>query len=218
MSVQHTRGVQYTGGCSAHWGYIMSTVGISWVHWGVFSTLENIMSITGEYHDKCGEGHWKTIESVWKPQCTENPLVYLRYPPHLSWYPLTLIMVSPIAQNTPGCTHDIPQCTHDIPTMYSWYPPLYWTPPSVLMKFSQCTEHPLVYSMISPHCTHDIPTMYSWCPPLYWTSPSVLHTPRRMYLCFKPICSHSFLRNCFIAAIHLRNQSIENPTSSSSSY
>ena len=42
----------------------------------------------------------------------------------------------------------IPQCTHGIP-------PMYWTPPDVLM--------------VSPLCTHGIP-------PMYWTSPDVLKT------------------------------------------
>ena len=57
--------VQYRGGCSVPWGVfstvgdIMSTVGgyheyrggISWVPWGVFSTV-------GGYHDKCGGISW----------------------------------------------------------------------------------------------------------------------------------------------------------------
>ena len=40
---------------------------------GAYSVrLRDTMSIPS--HDKCGTG--KTIEFVWKPQCTEHPLVY----------------------------------------------------------------------------------------------------------------------------------------------
>ena len=57
------RGVHYIGGCSVHWGNIMSTL-------GVLSTLEGTMSALGRgdimntlgdvqyiggYHDACGE-------------------------------------------------------------------------------------------------------------------------------------------------------------------
>ena len=41
MSVQYTGGVQYNRGCSVHLKDIMSTVG-------------DIMSTPGAYHDKCG--------------------------------------------------------------------------------------------------------------------------------------------------------------------
>ena len=55
---------QYTGG-----GYHKYT--------GVFSTLEGYHEYTGGYHDKCGgKVIRKTTEFVWKPQCTEYPLVY----------------------------------------------------------------------------------------------------------------------------------------------
>ena len=42
---------------------------------GMFSTPGDIMSTVGGYND-VGEGHWETIEFVWKPQCTEHPPVY----------------------------------------------------------------------------------------------------------------------------------------------
>ena len=44
MSVQYTGGVQCTGGCSVHWGVIMSTLG-------------DTMSTLGAYHDECGGYH-----------------------------------------------------------------------------------------------------------------------------------------------------------------
>ena len=90
-----------------------------------------------------------------------------------------------------------PRCTEHAP-MYSWYPPMYWTfpyvlmisPPmywtfpDVLMISPQCTEHSPMYSwyppdvlmispdvlMVTPRCTEH--------PPMYWTSPDVLNIPR----------------------------------------
>ena len=62
MCVQYTRGVHYIGGCSVHWGNIMSTS-------GVLNTLEGTMSASarrdimntlgdvqyiGGYDDACG--------------------------------------------------------------------------------------------------------------------------------------------------------------------
>ena len=50
MSVQYTRGVQYNGGCSVHWGDNMSTVGGYYEYTeytGGFSTLGDIMSTPG---------------------------------------------------------------------------------------------------------------------------------------------------------------------------
>ena len=62
MCVQYIGGVHYIGGCSVHWGNIMSTS-------GVLSTLEGTMSPSGRgdiintlgdvqyiggYHDACG--------------------------------------------------------------------------------------------------------------------------------------------------------------------
>ena len=66
----------------------------------------------------------KTIEFVWKPQCTEHP----------------------------RCTHDIRHTHYGIPPLYSWYPLTVLNTPGVLMisrgvlnDIPQCTEHPPVY-------------------------------------------------------------------------
>ena len=98
-----------------------------------------------------------TTEFVWKPQCTEHPPLY-------SWYPHTLIMVSPSVLIVSPSVLNTPHCTHDIPLHSSWYPPLYsW--------FPHCTEH-------HPRYTHDIPPMY-WTRPVYsMISPTVLNIPR----------------------------------------
>ena len=61
---------------------------------------------------------------------------------------------------------------------YRIKPPVYWTPPGVLMISPRCTEHPPVYSwypptliMVNPQCTHGIPQctehplVNSWYPP-----------------------------------------------------
>ena len=63
-----------------------------------------------------------------------------------SWYPSDVL--------------NIPRCTHGIPPHSSWYPPMYWTSPDILM--------------ISPRCTHDTPDVLNTprCtehPPMYWT-------------------------------------------------
>ena len=48
--------------CAVQWEDIMSTL-------RVFSTPGDIMSTLGEYHDKCGEGHWQNNEI-----CMETPV------------------------------------------------------------------------------------------------------------------------------------------------
>ena len=113
--------------CSVHWGRYHEYIGISWVHWGMFSTLGDIMMHVG---DK------KPFNLYWKPWCTEHPPIYSWYPPHTSWYPPDVLMKSPnVLMISPWCTHDIPRCTHGIlnvlmvSPMYSWYPPMYWTSP-----------------------------------------------------------------------------------------
>ena len=148
MSVQYTGGVQYNGGCSVHQGDIMSTLGgyheytgrISWVRWGCSVHWADIMSTLGWYHDKCGEGHCK---NNWI--CMETPL-YWTSPGVLMISP-TLIMLSPWCTEQPHAVLMIfPQTHHGIP---------------------HCTEHPLVYSMISPWCTEHLP--------VYCTPPGLLH-------------------------------------------
>ena len=75
--------VQYTGQCAIQWGMfstlwdIMSTVRGYHEYIGVCSLhLGGFYEYTRGYYDKYGEGHWKTIEFVWKPQFIEYPLVY----------------------------------------------------------------------------------------------------------------------------------------------
>ena len=77
-----------------------------------------------------GEDIGKTIEFVWKPQCTEHPLVY-------SWYPPTLIMVSL-------------QCTHGISPVYSWYLPPLWTAPLYSWYLPHSSWYPSAVLMVSP--------------------------------------------------------------------
>ena len=77
--------VQYTRGCSVHWGISWVYWGIAWVHWRISWLM-------------WGKVIGKTIEFVWKPQCTQVILE------HSSWYlPSVLIIFS-------GVLH-IPQCT-----------------------------------------------------------------------------------------------------------
>ena len=85
----------------------VSTSGISWVHWGVYSTSE-------EYYEYIGGTSWfmweskliKVFDLYWKPQCTEHLPMY-------SWYPPTWIIISSY--------------------LHHGNPPMYWTSPDVLM-------------------------------------------------------------------------------------
>ena len=134
MSLRYTGGVQLQRGISVHRGDIMINV---------------------------GEGHWENNWIVWKPQCTEHPLVYSWYPPHSSWYLPVYSWYLPSVLNTPQCTHDIPPVYWKRPWCTQWYPssvlntpgvlndipPVYWTSPVYLMISLP------VSLMISPQCT-----------------------------------------------------------------
>ena len=164
--------------------------GISWVPWGVFSTVGDIMSTVGvilstvgdvQYHGGiswCTWGiswvPWRVFSTVgeksfviWVPHGTEHPPRYSWYPPHASWYPPTVLkfqrMVSPTVLNT---LHG----THDIPPRASWYPPWYWTSPTVL-KITPHSTHE------SPHGTEHPPRYSRYPPHLSWYPPTVLNTP-----------------------------------------
>ena len=89
--------------CSVHRGITMSTLGISWVHRGMFSTSEG-------YHDSCGGGG-QVDKSLWF--ILKTPM-YSWYPPRASWYPPDVLMISPRR------IHGIPRCTYGIS-------PMYWT-------------------------------------------------------------------------------------------
>ena len=97
--VQYTGDIiEYTGGCSVHRG-------VPPVHQGIPCTSER----TRGYYDECG-GYHEYTEFPYKFNCFPNEL-----PPHLTWYPSGVLMISP-------------RC--------SWYPP------TVLMVSSRCTEIP----------------------------------------------------------------------------
>ena len=75
----------------------MSTVG------DIMSTLGDIMSTLGDVTINVGKVIGKTIEFVWKPQCTEHSPVYslphttlIVVSPHTQQYPLSVLMVSPV--------------------------------------------------------------------------------------------------------------------------
>ena len=75
--------VQYTVECAVQRG-MFSTPGRYHEYSGdIMSTLRGVQytggyhEYTGGYHDKCGgKVIGKTIEFVWKPQCTEHSPVY----------------------------------------------------------------------------------------------------------------------------------------------
>ena len=62
--------VQYTGGCAVQQGMFNTP--------GAHEYSGGCHEYTGGYQD-VGKVIWKTIECVWKLQCTEHPQVY-------SWY------------------------------------------------------------------------------------------------------------------------------------
>ena len=165
--------VQHRGGCSVPWGCsvprrdIMSTVGgLSWVPWGMFSTVGDIMMHVGDIMMHVGD-IMSTMEGVQyrggkSLLLFEYPMV-LNTPTVLTISP-TCIMISPhgtqiskddIPHGTehPHSTQDIPHIYHDIP---------------------HSTEHPHGTQDI-PHGTHDIPHGTEH-PPRYWAPPTVLHT------------------------------------------
>ena len=136
-------------------GDIMSTSGdvqyigrISWCMWGskliksFKFLLKTPMYWTSPMYSWYPPMYWTSLYVLMiSPRRTHGiPLMY--------WTSPDILMISPNVLNTPGVLMISP--------MYSWYPPMYWTPP----------------------CTHDIPPIYSWYPPMYWWCPPVfLNTP-----------------------------------------
>ena len=118
--------VQYIGGIPwVHRGDIMSTsggyheyIGGCSAHWGMFSTSEFSIEIERLYQVAPPHVSW------YPPDVFMVSLRCIEHPPMYSWYPPTFIMISP-------------RCTHDIP-------PMYWTPPDVL-NVPRCTERPPMY-------------------------------------------------------------------------
>ena len=136
--------VQYTWGCSVHWGDIMSTLGISWVRWGISWVHWGMFSTLGFPH---------------KFNCFSNDL-----PLHLSWYPLCTLDI-PQCTEHPQCARDIPHFTHDI-LQCTEHPPLYCTPPDVLHRHyagCDCSPSILQTSMLSPPLEDNV----LWCPWIY---------------------------------------------------
>ena len=130
---------------------IITLHNVSAVHRGC-AVQRGISVHRGDIMINVGEGHWENNWIVWKPQCTEHPLVYSWYPPHSSWYLPVYSWYLPSVLNTPQCTHDIPPVYWKRPWCTQWYPssvlntpgvlndipPVYWTSPVYLMISLQC--------------------------------------------------------------------------------
>ena len=180
--------VQYIGGIKwVHWE-------ISWVHRGMFSTLERYHEYIGGYHEYIGgcSVHRRDIMIHVREQLDK--------------------ILSISTENSKVL--NIPRCTDHQP-MYSWYPSnVLMISPDVLMVSLRYTEHPLIYPwypsdvlntppppnvlMVSPQCTHGNPRCAEH-PLMYWTSPDVLDThytgwthlePPKMYIKFEKIYSN----------------------------
>ena len=129
---------EYIGGCSVHWGISWCMWRIPWVHWGMFSTWGDIMSILGFsieieriYQVAPPNASWYPSDVLNITQCahdTDVLMIFLRcteHPPMYTWYPPTFIMISPDVLNMPQCTHESPHVLN-----IRWctkYPPIYWT-------------------------------------------------------------------------------------------
>ena len=76
------------------------------------STLGDIMSTPGGYHDKCGgRSLSKQLNLYGNPSVLNIPRSTHDIPLVYSWYP-------PSVLDTPCCTHGVPQCTEE-PLLYS---------------------------------------------------------------------------------------------------
>ena len=161
-------------GCSLHCGNLMSILGvlntlegtmsasgrgISWIHWGMFSKLGDIMMHVGDtmstlrdvqyirgyheyivgYHEYIGvfNRNWKDLSSC-SPKCIMISIWCAEHHPVYSCYPPPPPPPSNVLMIFLRCTHgifhihnDIPWCTEHAP-MYSWYLPMYWTSLDVL--------------------------------------------------------------------------------------
>ena len=141
-------------------GISWCTWGISWVPWRVFSTMGGGKSFV-----------------IWVPHGTEHPHGTYDIPPHVSWYPL----------GTQISKDGIPHGTEH-PPRYSWYPPRYWTSPTVLkitphgtQDIPHNTEHPHGTQDISPHLSWYPPTVLKISPTVLMISPTVLNTPTALH-------------------------------------
>ena len=130
--VQYTRGISL----STPWG-VQYAGGISWVHWGLLSTVRDVMSTLGGDHDGYGGYH----EYSGGVQYTGGYHEYTGgdtmmrtpgFPYKLIVSPMTFPHIYPeflpgvlnapsVLMISPHCTHDIPRCTE--------HPPLFCTPP-----------------------------------------------------------------------------------------
>ena len=144
---------------------MMYVEGISWVLWGVFSTVGTIfcnLSNMEGYHDTCGGYHeylGGTQIEDFVPYGTEHPHGTHDIPPRSSWYPSRYLVFPTVFKITP---------------QYSKYPPLYWTPPRYSRYPPHLSWYPPWY-WTSPWYSR-YPPHASWYPPTVLNTPTVLHT------------------------------------------
>ena len=140
------------------------------------------MSTHGDIKIDVGKVIGKTIEFVWKPQCTEHLLMYSRYPPHSSWLAFCYGGVAGGAPQNDFCTlkfsktiertiETISYCLKNN-CLLSFVPLKFFSsrkpelvPPGVLTVYLWCTEHPQYTHGISK-CTQQPPVysvMYRQC-------------------------------------------------------
>ena len=132
------------GDVQYHRGYHEYRVGLSWVLWGMLSTMGNI-----KMHVGISWVPW-VFSTVGYSNNKRSSL------PRYSWYLATCIMISPTVLGIPYGAQDNPRGTHDIPTVLK-------ISPTFIMKY------PTVLNI--PHGTQDIPQHASWYRSRYQTPP-----------------------------------------------
>ena len=83
------------------------------MHWGVFSTLGDIIS-----YINVGEGHWEKQFNLYGNPGVLNISRVLIFSSHSSWYTPGVLKTLGFTHDIPHCTHDIARCTHGIPSLY----------------------------------------------------------------------------------------------------
>ena len=133
---------------SVHWvdhdlcggiSWVHCNLGISWVHWGMFSALRG-------YHECIGENIMSTLEVFYN----NNSILPMHwwYPP-MHWTAPNALRYLPDALNNPQWTDDIPQCTE--------YPQCTAQPPMHYTHVTQSDEryfvHLALYIIFLENCS-----------------------------------------------------------------
>ena len=137
--------VQYTGGCSVHWGDIMSTpdvfstvgdtmstVGITWWVWGIFWVQRGVFSTLGDTMSTLGD----TMSTLGDTMSTLGDT--------MSTLGDTMMSVRGYHEYTGGCSVHWGFHTNSI-VFSQWPSPTFIMISPGVLKILRCTAHPPVY-------------------------------------------------------------------------